>query len=222
MRKKAEAANLSAAFLKEIGDYMLVETPLAKADVCILFGNHHAAHSAEQAAALYKKGYFDTIVVSGGVTVKGDGRIEAQLMRDVLLAKGVPSSAILVEDKATNTAENAIYSRALLEKEKGAGAVKSVIAIGHIQASRRFLMTLERYWPETIKMFTTTNCFKSSRNLWYTDQAFKEAVLREYKKIAPYKALGFIKEIDLEKVNHEIATLQKPRPGPDYKHGLAA
>jgi len=224
MRKKAEAADrLSAAFLKEIGDYMLVETPLAKADVCIVFGNHHPVHMAEQAAKLYKQGYTSTIVVSGGVPVKGDGRLEAHYMRDVLLAKGVPASAILVEDKATNTGENVIFSKALLEKEKGVGAVKSIIALGHIQASRRFLMTLERWWPETVKMFTTTNCFKASRELWYTDPAFKQAILNQYKRIAPYKALGFIKEIDLKKINREISALPKPSsgpPGPTY--GVAA
>jgi hypothetical protein len=207
--KKADN-NLSTAFLKHIGDYMLVETPLAKADVCIIFGNHHAVHMAEQAAELYKQGYFNLIVVSGGVAVKNDGRLEAHYMRDVLLAKGVPASAILLEDKAQNTMENVLYSRALLEKEKGAGVIKSVLAIGHIQAARRFLMTLERHWPEPVKMFTTMNCFNAPKDLWYTDPAFKQAVISEHKKIAPYKTLGFISEIDPDKINREIAALPKP------------
>lgn len=218
---KKIGGNLSAAFLKEIGDYMLIETPLKKADVCIVFGNHHSVHSAEQAAALYKKGYFKTILVSGGVPMK-DGRLEADCMRDVLLAKGVPASAILVENKAKNTGENVIFSKALLEKTYGRGAINSVLAIGHIQASRRFLMTLERWWPGTAKMFTTTNCYKTPKDQWHTDPAFREAVLREYRKIAPYKALGFIREIDLEKINRQIAALPKPpRSGPP-QFGMAA
>ena len=172
MEKSDWDKNLSTAFLKRIGDYLLVETPLACADACILFGNNtHAAHLAEQAADLYKQGYFSLIVVSGGVPM-ADGRLEAHCMRDVLLANGVPASAILIEDKSTNTGENVVNTKALLEKQDI--AVKSVLAIGHIQGSRRFLMTLERHWPQVIKMFTTTNCYSVPKDLWYTDPVFKK------------------------------------------------
>src|SRR4051812_40066392 len=105
MKKRDGDKKLSAAFLKRVGDYMLVETPLARADVCLVFGNTPAVHLAERAAELYAEGYFKTIIVSGGVPLE-DGRLEAHCMRDVLLAKGVPASAILVEDKAQNTGEN--------------------------------------------------------------------------------------------------------------------
>ncbi len=211
--------NLSTAFLKRIGEYMLVETPLAVADACIVFGNNsHAVHLAEHAADLYAKGYFKTIVVTGGVPMK-DGRLECDVMRGVLLQRSVPASAILVEGRATNTGENAAFSRALLEKTFGAGNVNSVLAIGHLHAARRFLMTLEKEWPQIIKMFSTTNCFKASKNLWYTDPAFKGAVLAEYAKIAPYKAQGFIAEIDLEKMKRRIAALPQPANGRKYHGG---
>ncbi len=217
MQKRDWNRNLSTEFLKYIGDYMLVETPLAKADICLVFGNHaHAAELADRAADLYKQGYFKLIVVSGGVPMK-DGRLEADCMRDVLLARGVPASAILTEDKAQNSGQNIRYSRALLEKTFGTGAVKSILAVGHIHASRRFLMTIENDWPEVTKMFTTINCFSVPKNLWYTDPVFRQEVLDEYKKIAPYKAQGLIKEIDLKKINQEIAQLPKPASGPPPK-----
>ena len=56
---------LSAAFLKAVGKYMLVETKLGVADLCIVFGNPHADHLAAHAAKLDHQGYFKTIVVSG-------------------------------------------------------------------------------------------------------------------------------------------------------------
>ena len=218
--------NLSTAFLKRIGAYMLVETPLAVADACIVFGNNnHAAELAEHAADLYAQGYFKTIVVSGGMPMK-DGRLECDVMRDVLLQRNIPASAILVEDKAANSGENAAFSRALLEKTFGAGAVTSVLCIGHLHAARRFLMTLEKHWPQPVKMFSTTNCFKASRKLWYTDPVFKEAVLAEYAKIAPYKARGFIAEIDMDQIKRQIAALPQParrrksRGGPNRNRRL--
>lgn len=210
MLRKPGAKHLSAAFLKSVGEYMLVETPLRRADACIVFGNNqHADHLAAQAADLYKQGYFDTVVVSGGLPMS-DGRLECGHMRDVLLAKGVPDAAILREDASRNTGENIVNSRALLEREKGIGTIKSVLAIGHIHASRRFLMTIQKHWPEVTKMFTTTNCFSVPKDLWYTDPAFKDAVLDEYAKIAPYKAKGYIAEVDMKALNKKAEWLPKP------------
>ena len=144
MQKKPHS--LINAFYDHIGTYLLVETPLARADVCIIFGGQRADDMANHAANLYHRGFFPRIAVTGGVTTN-DGRLEAHRMRDVLIQRGVPKSAILVEDKATNTGENVINTRALLERTLGKGAIKSAIAIGQIHASRRFLMTLERHWP---------------------------------------------------------------------------
>ena len=56
-----------------------------------------------------------TIVVTGG---KGDDehKSEAQAMHDYLVERGVPSEQIILEDKAANTHENLMFSKALLEE----------------------------------------------------------------------------------------------------------
>ena len=200
---------LTPEFLKAVGDYMLVETPLAVADVCLVFGNPHADHLANMAADLYHLGYFNLIVVSGGAATD-DGRLEANRMRDVLVARGVPDDKILVEDKARNCGENVIFSKALLAEKIGLDKITSVLAIGHLQAVRRFLMTLERHWPEVLKMFTTQNCFGVPKEQWDTDPDFRKKVLGEYEKIPDYKVLGFIREIDLDDIGKKIAARPKP------------
>ena len=70
---------LTAEFLKEIGEYMLVETPLARADLCLLFGGERADELANHAADLYHQGYFSLVVVSGGVKTS-KGMLEAEQM----------------------------------------------------------------------------------------------------------------------------------------------
>jgi uncharacterized SAM-binding protein YcdF (DUF218 family) len=191
-------------------DNNLSETvPLAKADVCLLFGNNaHAEELALRAALLYRQGFFKTIVSSGGSLMK-NGRKECDVMRDVLIANGVAKEDILIEDKAHNTGENAAYSKALLEQKFGKDKIKSAVTIYHIHAARRALMTLEQQWPELIKMLATTNCYPVPKKLWYTDPAFKSAVLSEFNKVAPYKAKGFIAEIDPEKIKRQAATLPR-------------
>jgi uncharacterized SAM-binding protein YcdF (DUF218 family) len=200
---------LSAEFLKKVGDYMLVETSLARADVCIVFGGEQADALANRAADLYHKGYFPLLVVSGGVATS-DGRLEAHRMRDVLLARGVPKDAILVEDKATNTGENVKFAMSMLARHTGLGKIGSVLGIGQIHGSRRFLMTLERQWPAVTKMFTAPNTFPVLRADWHQDSVFRTAVLREYAKIPKYKAHGFIAEVDMAALERKIALLPKP------------
>lgn len=200
---------LSKEFLKAVGEYMLVETPLAKADMCLLFGGERADALATHAAKLYHQGYFPLIVVSGGVKTS-KGEMEAFQMFDVLRKNGVPADAILIEDKATNTGENVTYTMDLLKAEGKFKDIKSVIGIGQIHGSRRFLMTLERHWPEVLKMFTTPNYFPVSREDWLQDKTLRRAVIREYRKIAPYKARGLIREVDIKKLEKQIA--KQPQP----------
>lgn len=213
---------LTEAFLKTIGQYMLIETPIARADVCLVFGCQTPARCealAHHAADLYEKGYFGLIAVSGGVPSPVDGKTEAERMRDVLLKRGVPADAILAEDTATNTGENVIRTKALLEREKGAGTISSVIAIGQMHASRRFVMTLERHWPEVQKMFTTPNYYGVPRDEFYKDPTFRREVLNEYRKIPLYKKTGFIAEIDVPQIADTARQLPPPRkPPPAPKH----
>lgn len=204
-------SKLTAAFLKQIGEYMLVETPLARADVCLVFGGERADELANHAADLYHQGYFSLVVVSGGVQTS-KGILEAEQMKAVLLSRGVPEEIILVEDKATHTGENVLFSMALLDKTKGLENISSVMGVGQIHGSRRFLMTLERHWPQVHKMFTAPNYFPVTRENWHKDDVFREAVLREFEKIAPYKARDLIREVDMDTLAEKTKKGAKPRP----------
>lgn len=215
---------LSQAFLKTIGAYMLIETPVARADVCLVFGcktPERREALANHAADLYEQGYFGLIAVTGGVPDK-NGVTEAAHMRSVLLKRGVPADAILSEDAATNTGENVVLTRALLEREKGKGNIRTVIGIGQIHAARRFVMTLERHWPEVQKMFTAPNYYSVPREEFYNDPQFRREVLAEYRKIPLYRKTDFIREIDVDDLSAAARNLprpQKPSPrNPAPKH----
>ncbi len=202
---------LSAEFLKQVGEYMLVETPLARADMCLVFGGEQADALADRAAGLYHKGYFPLIVVSGGVPTS-KGTLECHQMHDRLVALGVPEAAIRVEDQATNTGENVAFTMQLLKKTGEFDKINSVLGIGQIHGSRRFLMTLEKQWPSVTKMFTAPDTFGTPRADWHTNKRFRHAVLHEFAKIPKYKARGFIAEVDMAALAGKIACLPTPKP----------
>lgn len=54
---------------------------------------------------------FDYIVVSGGCDAHGSGICEATEMKQALIAKGVPESLIIKEEKSKTTKQNYAYSR---------------------------------------------------------------------------------------------------------------
>lgn len=67
---------------------------------------------AEHGARLYLQGRVGTIVASGGLGLHPPS--EASVMRDICLEMGVPDSAIILEGRSINTAQNLAFSQALL------------------------------------------------------------------------------------------------------------
>lgn len=92
-------------------------------------------------ARLMKAGLAPVIVVSGGIGWPHAGnRSMASGMRDMLLAFGIPSEAILVEGRSRTTRENALYT-AELARRHGIKRVLLVTSQDHMsRASATFEM----------------------------------------------------------------------------------
>ncbi|QFU09482.1 hypothetical protein PARPLA_01336 [Rhodobacteraceae bacterium THAF1] len=71
----------------------------------------------DAAASLFLAGGFDAVIPSGGVGIHGPA--EAQVMRDLLISRGVPVDAIRLEDRATTTMETAINVAVMLAPDAG-------------------------------------------------------------------------------------------------------
>lgn len=72
------------------------------------------------AAAYHEQNPRALIVVSGGQGPQED-LPEAVAMRQYLVAKGIPSALIVVEDRSTSTEENFAFSKSLLDQRLGSG-----------------------------------------------------------------------------------------------------
>jgi uncharacterized SAM-binding protein YcdF (DUF218 family) len=86
----------------------------------------------EHAATLWREGAAPLLLLSGG----GEGPWpEAQAMRDLAIAAGVPEPSLLVEATSRNTVENAVFSARLL-RERGLGRVVVVTDAYHLLRAR--------------------------------------------------------------------------------------
>lgn len=148
-------------FLRQAEDFIFAEGKPQKADIIFVPGNGFP-EMAERAAELYKEGYAPYILPSGRYSVvagkfagvmsknqvyKGDYSTEWEFLKDVLVKNGVPESAVLREDQATFTYENAIFSRQVTDK---AGLeIKRAILCCKTYHARRSLMYYKLLYPDT-------------------------------------------------------------------------
>ena len=204
--------SIKEEFARAVADHLLIEqTALIPADFALIFGNKNIIEPlAQRTADLYHTGHFPLIVASGGVKTK-DRLSEAEALRRALIKKGVPNEAILPETQATHTGENVMLTRALLESKGLAQKFSSVIGIGYIIAGRRFLMTLERHWPEIHKMHASANPFDVPVRDWHTHETFRRHAVKEWRKLAPYQAQDLIREVDIAALNRATAYIKAIR-----------
>ena len=182
-------------FLKQIEDFMFIDDKPEKADVIFIPGNGYP-QMAEKAAELYRNGFAPKILPSGrysitagrftGVLDKkecycGTYKTEWDFLKDVLMQNGVPEEAILKEDQATFTYENAIYSRqvtdhAELEIERAILCCKSYHA-------RRCLMYYQLLYPKTEFYVVPVNADGITRENWRKNEEGIDAVTGELSRI---------------------------------------
>lgn len=183
-----------AAEIAAINAAHFADTKLSPADLLFVFGTREDAElRAGKACQLWHEGLCSWAIVSGGVT-PGSHRSECEVIKQAMVARGVPAETILEEHRAKNTGENVIFSLPVIDAALGLRNVRSVICLGNTWTARRYAMTLHRHWPEVTKMLVTVDSFATPRALWHTDPEFRRRVLREWDKIEPYMARGFVAE----------------------------
>ena len=149
-------------FLKQIEDFIFIEDKPEKADVIFVPGNGYP-QMAEKGGTAVQVWNAPKILPSGRYSITagkicrsagkkkniipGLIRQNGNFLRDVLMKNGVPREAILREDQATFTYENAIYSRQVTDREH-LNIQKAILCCKACHA-RRALMYYKMLYPDT-------------------------------------------------------------------------
>src|SRR5262245_12425386 len=103
--------------------------PSRPVDAALVFGTGlgwKAATRLRTAEALFDAGLIRQAIVSGGVPMHdGSGMTEAEWLKARLVAHGVPVDRVLVENRATNTHENAAFSLPIIT----ANGIRSIVLV---------------------------------------------------------------------------------------------
>jgi uncharacterized SAM-binding protein YcdF (DUF218 family) len=137
------------------------------------------------AVDLYRAGYARAIVFSSGFRF---AMREAEVMRDLAIANGIPAEAISLEDRAANTHENVMFSDAILQKH----GWKSVLLVSSPYHMRRAMLTWRAAAPGVTVVPTPVR-----QSLFYSHTSGAslrqiDGILKEYIAIALYWYRGWI------------------------------
>lgn len=169
-----------------ITSFIFMSDELEKADVILIPGGSQPA-LMERAAKLYHDGYAPYILISGGVNKKlAPGQTEYAYLREIGLSLGVPDQAILKEDQAAHTFDNAVLSKAVLTENKI--QVKKAILVCKNYHARRAYLTYKVNFPKAVQFIVQP--IVDSRNItaehWMDDEDHRKRVLGEVEKIGKY------------------------------------
>ena len=136
------------SYAQILWDYMCMNQPPKKADCIVGFGCYNEDIPL-RCAQLYREGFAPWVLFTGGLgrnTANMWTESEAERFGRIALEAGVPESALLLETKSTNTAENIAFTRNLLA-EKGL-TVTSILGVHKPYMERRIYAAWKNYWPQ--------------------------------------------------------------------------
>lgn len=182
-------------FIEQISEFIFAEDEPEKADIIFVPGNGYS-QMAEKAAILYGEKYAPFVLPSGKYSITvgkfggvlsgqekytGDYQTEWEFLRDVLIKNNVPEKAVLKEDQATFTWENAKLSRAVTD-EAGIKIKKALLCCKNYHA-RRSLMYYQRAYPE-VEFRVCPCCVDGvTRENWMNSEEGIQSVLGEVQRI---------------------------------------
>lgn len=140
---------------KKLNEYLKMNDVLEKSD-CILVLGSFDERVAERAAELYLKNYAPLLIFSGGMVnfAKDNwGESEADHFAKIALKMGVPKNDIIIENQSTNTGENILFTKKILEEKSI--EPQNFILVQKPYMERRSYATFKKHCPDKKVLVTS-------------------------------------------------------------------
>lgn len=184
--------------IQDIANFIFMEDTPEECDIILIPGTSKSVIT-EKAAALYCAGYAPYVMPSGLYSSSlgrfasenidnpryvGVYATDFEYCKHILMENGVPEKAILCEDRATNSMENAMYS-AQAVKAAGIEVKRAIICCQAFHARRAFL-SYACHFPGVNLMVMPTATQGITKEDWYKTEKGYRKVLGEMAKCGVY------------------------------------
>lgn len=161
-----------------IGDYLTPSDPLQKADAIVVLSG--GSDRTEWGIKLYQDGWAPKLIFSGAALDK-TGPSNAQAMAVVAEQEGIPSDAILLEQKATNTYENGLFSKGILDR---IGAKTIIVVTSPYHQRRAYEIFKEVYKGQKVTLLNSPSGYSAwGAESWWQKSASFDITVSELVKI---------------------------------------
>lgn len=171
--------------IKAITDFLFYETRIPKkVDIVFVLWNNYL-DTMKELSILLKTVNYNKILITGGAYL--NKKKEADLFKEQGLKLGVKEENLILESNATNTKENIIFSRQILEDLDFRFKYKKILFVCKSFHTRRVLMTLNNYFFKDIKFYfyPLQDGFIDKEN-WFKNEGAKKRILEELIRIWEY------------------------------------
>lgn len=172
---------LALAMLLSVGTFLRAGDAARRADVIVALSGDTKGARAAAAASLYHAGLAPAIIFSGA-SEDPNSVSSAALMARAAMALGVPPDAILLEESARTTEDNAQFVRELMRAMNFRSAL--LVTSGYHQ--RRAAVTFARAFAGTGTRFANVPADDPDWDpvLWWLHPDQRDLTLREIGKLA--------------------------------------
>jgi len=203
-----ETPPLSEAQVAALTQVVFLDDP-GEPEACELifvFGGTHPALWRATAEAYHRglgprlllTGGANTLETCGGVGESPGKMPEARFLAGKLIEAGVPEECLILEERSTNTLENALFAKEVFDFE----SVGSVLLVCKSYAAGREYRTLRRHLPAGLRIvphpFDTTSSGGQliTRHNWMETSESRARVFGEYLRIVSYGERGEIEQLE--------------------------
>ena len=184
------------ALVEKIWAYHQLGHELRDSDAILVLCSHDTS-VAERGAELYIAGWAPLLIFSGGagaITKELWQEPEADLFAAIAAAMGVPRDRILIENASTNTGENVLFTRRLLEA-RGLD-LRRFILVQKPYMERRSYATFKQVWPDAELVVTSPRASLDEYLARYTNQRLTtddviSIMVGDLQRIREYPKRGF-------------------------------
>lgn len=183
--------------IKTAYEYLAINEPPKKSDLIVGLGSFDL-RVAYQCWQLYNSGFASNILFSGGVGA-GSGNLkepEAYAYKKAVLALNptIAEQHIITEPESTNTGENFMYSKKLLQKTGKFNGLKKILLVTTPARQRRAWLAAKKHWPglEIINAPQQKSHEQDKNYFLEHNQDLDKLIIGELHRIHTYPEKGFI------------------------------
>ena len=176
----AVPACLVAVFFFGVGYYLSPQSPLSKADAIVAISGGETQARTEEAVKLYKDKWAPTLIFSGAA-LDPSGPSNAAAMAKEAEAAGVPASAIMLDETAANTRQNASGVADIVNQHD----YKSIILVTSPYHQRRAYIVFRRALGQQFPIINHSSVDQTwRRSHWWATASSRALTLAELQKVA--------------------------------------